>query len=143
MAESMQSLARRGLISPRQLKRRFQTGKDGSGVPTKMAAFEDRTKDEGSVHQTGEVPANEINHPTNQRKKKVGTVSKGGGVGREGQVDGSEIEAAEQQKPNFPKHGTKLEAGETRRRVGVAQSNTGSNRSSGGQYGGPSSRKYG
>jgi hypothetical protein len=143
MAESMQSLARRGLISPRQLKRHFQTGKDVTGVPTKMAAFDDMTKDEGSVHQTAEVPANEINHPTNQKKKKVGTVSKGGGAGREGQVNGDEIDASQNQKPNFPAHGTRLEAGEARRRVGVAQSNTGSNRSSGGQYGGPSSRKYG
>jgi hypothetical protein len=143
MAESIESLFRRGQISGRQLKRRFRTGRDGAGVPTKMAAFDDMTKDEGSVHQRGEIPGNEIEHPTNQRKNKVGRVSRGGGAGRQGTVRQDQINAAEYQRPNFPARGSRLEPREVHRRVGVAQSDTGSNQSSGPLYGGPSSRKYG
>jgi hypothetical protein len=143
MAESMRSLFRRGMISPRsmsKLTRNFRSGRDGAGVPTKMTDFDDETKDEGAIRQTGEVPDDEINHPTNQKKKKVGAVSKGGGAGREKQVEADQID--DMQRPAFP-HGGRFDSGEARRRVGVAGPSGGANSSSGGLYGGPNSRKYG
>jgi hypothetical protein len=143
MAESIESLFRRGQISGRQLKRRFQTGRDGAGVPTKMADFDDPTKDEGSVHQRGEIPGNEIEHPTNQARKRFGRVSRGGDVNASGNPKANQINQADYQRPSFPARGSRLEPGEARRRVGVAQSNTGSNQSSGPLYGGPNSRRYG
>jgi hypothetical protein len=145
MAESMQSLFRRGLISPRsmsKLTRNFRTGRDDAGVPTEMTDFNDETKDEGSIHQTGEVPDDEINHPTNQKKKKIGQVSKGGGAGREEQLEADHIDDARMQQPTFP-HGGKFHPGEARRRVGVAGPARGANGSAGVLYGGPNSRKYG
>lgn len=45
---------------------------------SKMAAFEAKGKDEGSAHKKAEVPSNEINHPTNQKRGSFGRVSKGG-----------------------------------------------------------------
>jgi hypothetical protein len=58
---------------------------------SKMAAFEHKDKDEGGTKKA-EIPTGEINHPTNQRKGSVGTVSKGGGIGKaESQFHPNEI----------------------------------------------------
>src|SRR5437879_2416968 len=70
-----------GSISPRAAKKANAKLAVLSGTraqKSKMAAYEKKTKDEGSTHQTAEVPSNEINHPTNQRKGSFGRVSKGG-----------------------------------------------------------------
>jgi hypothetical protein len=69
-----------------------------------MAAFERKEKDEGSTKRA-EIPVGEINHPTNQRKGAVGSVSKGGGVGKpESQVHSAEIDKAGNAK-TWPKGG--------------------------------------
>src|SRR5258705_110200 len=72
----------------------------------KMAAFNKSEKDEGSAHKTAEIPSREINHPTNQAKKgAVGSVSKGGGIGKaESQVHRTEIDAGRNAK-TWPKGG--------------------------------------
>src|SRR5260221_943388 len=61
---------------------------------SKMAAFNKSEKDEGSAHKKAEIPNREINHPTNQKKKNIGTVSKCGALGKaESQENRSHIDA--------------------------------------------------
>src|SRR5258708_37911257 len=76
---------------------------------SKMAAFNKSEKDEGSAHKKAEIPNREINHPTNQKKKGIGTVSKGGGIGKaESQVGRGEID--QQNKKTWP-YGGRASAG--------------------------------
>jgi hypothetical protein len=99
---------------------------------SKMAAFGGRSKDEGSTAKA-EIPGNEINNKTNQSKKgAVGSVSKGGGIGKaESQFTNNELNAGRNKK-TWPNGG------------GVSASNpaTGNTRmkgkipAQGGQYGG-------
>lgn len=122
-----------GSISPRAAKKanaklavlrktRVQKGK--------MAAFEHKEKDEGTAR--GEVPRNEIDHPTNQHKGTAGRVSKGGGIGKaESHVPSNNIDVPENKK-TFPKGGevsaSNPKTGNTRMKGPIARS--------GGPYGG-------
>jgi hypothetical protein len=146
MGESMESLYRRGAISGKQMERMGKPAvlkKTKSGVPTKMAAFDGRKKDEGGVRDRGEVPKNEINHPTNQRagspRTAAGLPSRGGQArgGTEPKV--GQIDQGAQQRPKFPA-GAKVSAAHGKRQVGVVGPK---GKSSGPQYGGPSSRANG
>jgi hypothetical protein len=142
MSESMKSLYRRGMISGKQMGRMAKPAilaKTKPGVPTKMADFDGKAgkRDQGGVRDRGEVPGNEINHPTNQAKKPVGTVSKGGGVNKGGQPTARAID--QDQKPSFPK-GALVSGKEAGRKVGVGGPK---GKSAPSQYGGPSSRAYG
>jgi hypothetical protein len=137
MAESMNSLFRRGMISEKQMGRMEKPAilrQTKPGVPTKMAKFEHKRKDEGSKDR-GEIPPTEINHPTNQRLGKIGTVSKGGQVGKGAQPTVNAIN--QDQTPKFPA-GDRIKA--NRRQVGVKGHG---GKSSGPEYGGPSSRADG
>jgi hypothetical protein len=139
----MESLHRRGLISNKamgKMSRRFRTGTQGSGVPTKMAGFEDPEKDEAGVKKKAEVPSNEINHPTNQGRGLVpqGEISRGGRAGRGGQPTNRHID--QEQTPLFPKGGSKP-SGSANRQIGVKGPAARDEAPS--PYGGPSSRKYG
>jgi hypothetical protein len=99
---------------------------------TKMAAFEHKHKDEGFDPVKAEIPVNEIDHPTNQKKGSAGRVSKGGGIGEKEQ----EIHAVEIDKPTnkkaWPKGGgvssSNPKTGNTRMKGPIAKS--------GGPYGG-------
>ena len=70
---------------------------------SKMAPFNKASKDEGSAHKKAEIPGNEINHPTNQKDvagfgfKGRAPASKGGRVGKTGQVSRGQIDAASMQ----------------------------------------------
>jgi len=99
---------------------------------SKMADFNRSEKDEGSTKKA-EIPAREINHPTNQSKKgAVGSVSKGGGIGKgESQIGAKQIDAAPNPK-TWPKGGgvsaSNPKTGNTRMKGPIARS--------GGPYGG-------
>lgn len=136
MAESMKSLFRRGMISEKQVGRMSKPAilKKTTSQSSKMADFNSKRKDEGSKDR-GEVPPNEINHPTNQRLKTVGKVSKGGAVGKGGQPTSRAID--QDQNPKFPA-GATIKGG--KRQVGVKGP---AGKSSGPQYGGPNSRAAG
>ena len=98
----------------------------------RMAGFDSRQKDEGGT-QRAEIPTNEINNKTNQSKKgAVGSVSKGGGIGKpESQFNDNEINKPGNGKP-WPKGGgvsaSNPATGNTRMKGPIARS--------GGPYGG-------
>lgn len=94
-------MPRPGSISPKAdavLKGKLAILKQTRAQNSKMAAFGRKEKDEGSAHKKAEIPNREINHPTNQ-KKGIGTVSKGGGIGKgESQLHKGEIDQGENKK---------------------------------------------
>ena len=145
MAESMSSLFRRGAISSKQMDRMAKPAilNKTKVQPSKMADFDSKKgkRDQGGVRDRGEVPVNEINHKTNQKpgtpSKGAGLPSKGARVNRSGQPDVDHID--QQQGPKFPA-GAKISAGHGKRQVGIRGH---SGKSSGPQYGGPSSRANG
>lgn len=97
----------------------------------KMAAFEAKEKDEGKTAQRAEIPSREINHPTNQAKKGVGAVSKGGGIGKaESQERSAHIDAPRNAK-TFPAGGKS-----SGRAGGTPSAAKGPIAPSGGPYGG-------
>lgn len=138
---SAKSLAARGAISPKQMQKLAVLKQTRPGVPTKMAPFEQKTKDEGQAHGKGHSLANvnEIDSHQTQKLGKVGRVSKGGQA-RGGTVPHTgHINRAAFTKPANP-HGAKFKKGEAKRKVGVSGP---APQPSGPEYGGPSSRKYG
>jgi hypothetical protein len=143
MSESMKSLYRRGAISSKQMGRLAKPAilNKTTAQASKMAAFDGKgRKDEGGVRDRGEVPTTEINHPTNQRRGSVGTVTRGGGVGKGGQPSAGHIE--QDQRPKFPAGATVKKNARPVGRQGLGGTSAGL-RSSGPQYGGPSSRANG
>src|ERR1700730_5740720 len=85
MSESMNSLYRRGAISSKQMGRMAKPG-----------IFSKKGKrDQGGIKDRGEVPTNEINHPTNQKTGSPGLAgglpSKGARINRGGQRTGGAI----------------------------------------------------
>jgi hypothetical protein len=143
MSESMESMYRRGVISRKQMGRMAKPAilNKTTSQASKMAAFDGKgRKDEGGVRDRGEVPTTEINHPTNQKRGKVGAVSKGGGVGKGGQPSARAID--QDQTPKFPAGGTVKKNAKPVGRRGLGGASAGL-RSSGPHYGGPSSRANG
>jgi hypothetical protein len=99
---------------------------------SKMVAFDGKSKDEGTGKKRAEIPGREINHPTNQKKKGIGTVSKGGGIGKgESQFNSRQIDQGENKK-TWPKGGgvssSNPATGNTRMKGPIAKT--------GGPYGG-------
>src|ERR1700730_4547151 len=104
MSESMNSLYRRGAISSKQMGRMAKPAilNKTTVQASKMAHFNSKKgkRDQGGIKDRGEVPTNEINHPTNQKTGSPGSVSKGGGVHKGGQPTVDAIDQA--QNPKFP-----------------------------------------
>lgn len=143
MGESMKSLYLRGAISGKQMGRmggKPAILKQTRAQPSKMADFNGKggKRDQGGVRDKGEVPGNEIDHPTNQRTVK-GMPSKGGQARGGTEPKAGQINQAAQQKPKFPA-GATVAGKNGKRQVGVKGP---AGKSSGPQYGGPSSRKNG
>lgn len=146
MAESMESLHRRGMISQKQMARMSKSAilkKTKHGVPSKMAIFSDKSSSGTGTGLRGEVPTNEINHRTNQ---KTGTPARAGGLpSRGGQARGGtaprvdSIDQGSLQRPKFPP-GASVKGAYGKKQVGVRG---GVKPSAPSQYGGPSNRKYG
>lgn len=145
MAESMESMFRRGMISKKQMGRMAKPAilKKTRAQKTKMAGFDSKkgVRDQGGVKDRGEVPVNEINHPTNQR---AGRPALAGGLPSKGaQTRGNKagpgpnsIDQSTGKK--WPGAGSSVK--KSARRVGVKGGVVPSAPS---QYGGPSNRKYG
>ena len=144
MSESMHSLYRRGMISSKQMGRMEKPAilkQTKNGVPTKMAKFEQKSKDEGKKdgRGIGAMSVDEINEPDAQDQGgKYGTPSKGGRVGKPAQVETNEIGERSMQKPSFPREGRTVKA--NKRPVGVQGGTT---KSTGNSYGAPNNRKQG
>jgi hypothetical protein len=123
-----------GSISPKAAKKanaKLAVLRKTRAQKSKMAAFESKSKDEDGM-KNAEIPTNEINHPTNQRKGTAGRVSKGGGIGeRESEVHSAEIDKPGNAK-TWPKGGGVSSAnpktGNTRMKGPIAKT--------GGPYGG-------
>lgn len=136
MAESMKSLARRGLVSQNAILKATKVQK------SKMAPFDGKSKDEGK--QKGKPPIgrnNQINRPAVQADHVPGgsMPSRGGGVIGKTQPHRNAIDKAlGGQAKKFPAGGNVSAKG--KKGVGVKGP---AGKSSGGQYGGPSSRAAG
>jgi hypothetical protein len=127
MTESLEKMRRSGMISHKafnalQAKTKVQR--------SKMAEFDSRKRDEGQNRDRGEVPPNELNHKTNQRKGP--RMSAGERDGKAPTRNAIDTHTGKK----FPLGG-KVAGKDTSigRKGGVIQS--------GPEYGGPSSRKYG
>jgi len=106
MAASAKSLMRAGLISPKA-GAKLAVLRGTRAQKSKMASFDGKQKDE-AIRTRGEVPPNEINHPTNQRHGSRFMPSKGGSVGKGGQPTRSAIDENTGKKfPGESKVGTK------------------------------------
>ena len=167
MGESMKSLYRRGAISGKQMRKMGghrepdrddrggrsdhdadNRGKRTTAQPSKMADFNSKKRDEGSVRGNSAGRAlggfNEINHKPNQKvgsaSMNLGLPSKGARVNKGGQPHVDAIN--ENQSPKFPAGATVKKNSRPVGRQGLGGTSPGL-RSSGPEYGGPSSRKYG
>jgi hypothetical protein len=152
----MKSLYRRGAISGNQMRKmgghrepdaddRRNGGKPAILRKTtsqrgRMTDFDGKAgkRDQGGVRDRGAVPGNEINHPTNQRAGAM--PSRGARVNKGGQPSVRHID--EDQNPKFPSGASVKKNARPVGRQGLGGTSPGL-RSSGPQYGGPSSRKYG
>lgn len=138
MAESADSLFRRGMISEKQAGR-LGVFRDQKDQPTKMAAFDEKggKRDQGGVKDRGDKVAAK-GHINDKRTTRAGSPiagkpSKSGQAGREDQFDVDEIDDGENQKPDFPTQRGKGRKGSPPRQRGKVQP-------SGPAYGGPNSR---
>lgn len=147
MAESADSMFRQGLISEREFKRlgaKSAATKAARGTkvqPSKMAEFDNKEgrRDQGGVRDRGDRLAGN-GHINRMRNPKGDSAiakrpSKRALAGREHQPGTDEIDESDNQKPAFPR-GDRMKR---RGRVGVSAPG----KSSGPQYGGPSSRADG
>src|SRR3984893_4574981 len=99
MSESMNSLYRRGAISSKQMGRMAKPAilNKTTVQASKMAHFNSKKgkRDQGGIKDRGEVPTNEINHPTNQKTGSPGWAGglppKGACLNRGGQRTGGAI----------------------------------------------------
>lgn len=145
MAEALESMFRRGVISGKQMGK-LAALKGTKPQNSKMAAFDGKSKDEGDRAEYGHesFSTDEINEKGVQDKGgKYGTPSKGGRAGPErAAAKTREIDDSSMQKPKFPA-GDKVRAG--KRGAGPVGMGGKSKalRSSGGAYGGPNSRANG
>jgi hypothetical protein len=149
MGESMQSLFRRGLISPTAMaklgKRKPKILSETRVQNAKMANFDDKAgaRDQGGVRDKGAKVASarhvDIRQDLGSPARASGRPSRGGFVPDQMQVHGDEIDDAVNQQPAFPK-AAKIKAANGARPVGVKGPR---GQSSGPAYGGPNSRKYG
>jgi hypothetical protein len=149
MAESMQSLFRRGLISPTAMakvgKRKPKILNETKGQASKMANFDDKSgaRDQGGAPDKGAKVASvrhiDIRQDLGSPARASGRPSKGGFVPDQMQVHSDEIDDADNQQPAFPK-AAKVKAANGARQVGVKGPR---GKSSGPAYGGPNSRSNG
>ena len=145
MGESMESMFRRGGISPKVMKRMAKPAilKKTRPQKSKMADFDSKRglRDQGGTKDRGEVPTNEINNKTNQR---AGRPALAGGLPtkaaqtRGNKAGPSSAAINESTGKKWPGVGSGIK--KSARRVGVKGGVTPSAPS---QYGGPSNRKYG
>lgn len=127
-------MPRAGSISPKaakSLNSKLAVLRGTRHQPSKMAAFDRKEKDEEGM-KNALIHGGEINHPANQKKGSVGSVSKGGGIGMaEKQFNANEINKPGYRKA-WPKGGgvssSNPATGNTRMKGPVAKS--------GGIYGG-------
>jgi hypothetical protein len=113
MAESMQSLFRRGLISPTAMakvgKRKPKILNETKGQASKMASFDDKSgaRDQGGARDKGAKVASvrhiDIRQDLGSPARASGRPSKGGFVPDQMQVHSDEIDDADNQQPAFPK----------------------------------------
>lgn len=109
MTLSAKSLHRSGSISDKQMAK-LQVLRGTKAQKSKMAPFEQKTKDEGDRDNLGiqEMRVNQINNKRVQDAGgKYGNPSKGGSVNKTGQVSVNEINRGDYQKPKFPKEGAR------------------------------------
>jgi hypothetical protein len=123
-----------GSISPKAAKKanaKIAVLKKTRAQAGKMAAFEQKTKDEGKSPAAA-IHRHEIDQAATQAKKGIGTVSKGGGIGKaESHVTVEHIDQPENKKV-WPKGGdvsaSNPKTGNTRMKGPIAKT--------GGPYGG-------
>ena len=106
MTLSAKSLHRSGAISDKQMAK-LQVLRGTKVQKSKMAPFEQKTKDEGNLRNKGvaTVRVNQINGPDQDKGGKYGTPSKGGTVGKTSGISVSEINRGDYQTPKFPSGG--------------------------------------
>lgn len=116
---SAKSLHQSGAISDKQMAK-LQVLRGTRVQKSKMAPFEQKSKDEGALGNKGIAQARvgQINGPGQDKGGKFGTPSKGGRAGPAGQYHVNEINRADKQTPKFPA-GSKMKAGN---KVGNARS---------------------
>jgi hypothetical protein len=144
MARPVDGMFRAGQISSKEWARLSMTA-NGKGGKTKgkMAPFEQKTKDEGTVGQNRSVAGTGSRH-INGPKQGMGTAAKGAGSpSRAGGVHGNNSSTTsrainEKQKPNFPGQGP----GRARKTYSAQQpaSTNSSHMGKDSMYGGPSRR---
>jgi hypothetical protein len=134
MAMSTSAMMRSGLVSAKAAaKFRPAVLKETRAQPSKMAKFDHAGKDEGKVKNKGEYKSHEVNNPVRQADRAHSLPSKGGSVGKYGQVNRKEIDQGDMQKPIFPagtgtNHPRSAKTGNTRMKGPIPRS--------GAQYGG-------
>ena len=143
MAESMSSLYRRGAISGRQMRKmggHREPDADDRGSGGKPAILRRTTAQSSRMSESGHVPSvkTQINDPAFQRAGSM--PSKGARVNKGGQPSVRHID--EDQNPKFPSGASVKKNARPVGRQGLGGTSPGL-RSSGPEYGGPSSRKYG
>jgi len=124
-----------GSISPKAAKKanaKLSALRQTRAQKGRMAAFDGKSKDEGKDAGGAAIHRNEIDAAATQAKKGVGTVSKGGGIGKaESHVPSNNIDTPENKKV-WPRGGgvsaSNPKTGNTRMRGPIARS--------GGPYGG-------
>jgi hypothetical protein len=150
MAESMESLFRRGMISPKALGKLAAKSSSKPKVlnqtrvqNSRMADFDGKSKDEGTNRDRGARSVAGNRHIDTKQDlgtpaRASGRPSRGGFVKDQMQVNTDEIDDVDNQRPAFPR-GAKVKAANGARQVGVKGP---PGKSSGPEYGGPSSRRY-
>lgn len=105
MTLSAKSLHRSGSISDKQMAK-LQVLRGTRAQKSKMAPFEQKTKDEGAGKKgIPGIRANQINGPNQDSGGKYGNPSKGGRQALAGQVSVNEINRGDYQAPKFPSGG--------------------------------------
>jgi len=141
MAESVESLVRRGMISSRQAERMGLKAQRGAKAqPSRMPGSKEE-RDEGAGTAQGAVSTNAINErdpfarPRKERNPLKPFMKR---KGVKGQPRADEIDDREFQEPDFPA-GTKP----SKQKLDTPRRARGPVQPSGPIYGGPSSRRYG
>lgn len=149
MGESMASLHRRGMISPKVMAKMAKPAilnQTKSGVPTKMAAFDSKADSKGGIRDKG---AKSVRKAIDNDQSMGSPGDAGGKPSRGGQTvtrgalpKVGQIDQGDMQQPKFPAGGNVKGNSKPVGRQGLGGTSPGL-RSSGPEYGGPSSRKYG
>lgn len=149
MSESMSSLFRRGMISSKTMGRMAKPAilrQTREGVPAKMAAFDEKASNQGGVKHPG---AKKVRKAIDNEQS-MGSLGDAGGkpsrgaqtVTRGALPKVRQIDQGDMQQPKFPAGASVKGNSKPVGRQGLGGTSPGL-RSSGPQYGGPSSRKYG